>query len=319
MPHQVTPVPGRWNVNYTMVEATRIPAAWLRANLRHDLVLVPTESSRAAWLASGFPVDRIRVSPLGVDTDRFRPGVAPLTITGVPRGDVARYRARILNISELGPRKNLLALLRVWIRATRATDDAVLIIKLAHPGSLETVRFMRALAAMERALGRTRAEAAPIVFLDRPLTDDEVPSLHAAATHYWSMSHGEAWDQPMHEAAATGLELLAPRHSAYASFLDERVAWMIPARTVPAVVYGVPVFGAGAEWWEPDEEAAGARIRHAVRRPGERKPSVRPWLVGEVTWPQAVRRLLDHLDRLPARPRSSVPSRAGRATRPRGG
>ena len=63
MPHQVRPVPGLRNVNYTMFEATPAPAPWVEKNLEHDLVIVPTESSRAAWIAGGMPAERIPALP----------------------------------------------------------------------------------------------------------------------------------------------------------------------------------------------------------------------------------------------------------------
>jgi hypothetical protein len=56
------------------------------------------------------------------------------------------------------------------------------------------------LARLQPALG----QAAPVLFTDRLLPGADMPGLYAAATHYWSMSHGEGWDQPMTEAAAAG-------------------------------------------------------------------------------------------------------------------
>src|SRR5262249_49248216 len=127
MPHQVRPARGRVNANYTMFEADRIPEGLVRHNLSHDLVIVPTASSRGAWTSSGCPAARIRLCPLGVDVDRFHPRVEPLTLSDRLGRPVREYRTRVLNVSEISPRKNLLALLRVWLRATTRDDDAILI------------------------------------------------------------------------------------------------------------------------------------------------------------------------------------------------
>ena len=109
----------RWRTlsdsNYSMFEATRVPRRWVAHNLRHDLVVVPTASSRHAWLESGFPADRIRLCPLGVDPGRFRPDAEPSRLTDASGRLIRDYRVRVLNVSEPGPRKNLAALLRVWI------------------------------------------------------------------------------------------------------------------------------------------------------------------------------------------------------------
>jgi glycosyltransferase involved in cell wall biosynthesis len=302
MPHQVRRHPGQLNVNYTMFEATRIPLAWRLHNLTHDLVVLPAESSRQAWIASGFPGDRIRLCPLGVDADRFRPGLAPLPIADRRGRPVLDYRTRVLNVSELGPRKNLLGLLRTWIRATRAGDDAVLILKLSRGGAGWAVRLMRELAAVEQALGKTRAEAAPVVFHDALLPDADMPRLHATATHYWSMSHGEGWDLAMMEAAATGLALLAPAHSAYTTYLDGSSARLIPARLVPADCGrdGLGRLFQGAEWWEPDEEAAAEALREAIDGRDAGRPRARARVAESFTWAQAARRLLAVLEELHA-------------------
>ncbi|PYM14317.1 MAG: hypothetical protein DMD81_18340 [Candidatus Rokuibacteriota bacterium] len=120
----------------------------------------------------------------------------------------------------------------MWLRATRRGDDAILIVKVGRfpPGA--TVHLMRDLDATERAIGTSRREAAPMLFTEQILADRDMPRLFAAATHYWSMSHGEGWDQPMIEAGATGLRLIAPMHSAYTAYLDGSIARMIPARLV---------------------------------------------------------------------------------------
>src|SRR5262249_53207702 len=162
---------------------------------------------------------------------------------------------------------NLLGLLRVWIRTTSARDDAILVVKVARYTPWSTVHLMRDLDALERTLGKTRAEAAPILFYERLLADADMPRLFATATHYWSMPHGGGGAQPMMEAAATGLRLLAPRHSAYTTYLDDAVATLIPARRVPATFAGPDPTGRlfrEAEWWEPDEDAAGQALRRAL-------------------------------------------------------
>jgi len=294
MPHQVRPIPRALNVNFTMFEATRIHPAWVSHNLAHDLVVLPAESSRQAWIASGVPDDRIRLCPLGVDVDGFRPGVAPLDLAHRGRR-VADHRVRVLNVSELGSRKNLPGLLRVWIRVTTASDDAVLVVKLGRGAPGSTVRLLRELDDIERALGKTRKDAAAIVLVDRVLGDAEMPGLFAAATHYWSMSHGEGWDQPMTEAGATGLRLLAPDHTAYRAYLDEHVATLIPSRRVPARVDGDPALAKlfqGAEWWEPDEDAAAEALRRALDGRDGGLGSVRGRLAAQFTWDHAAQRLV---------------------------
>ena len=301
MPHQVRPLEGTLTVNYTMFEATRIPAAWVAHGRAHDLVVVPTASSRRAWVDGGHAPGRVDLCPLGVDSGRFRPGVEPIDLTDRRGRRVAEYATRVLNVSELGPRKNLLGLLRVWIGATTAADDAVLVIKLGRYAPGWTIRFMRDLDTLEHALGKGRKDAASVLFVDRLFSDAEMPRLFATATHYWSMSHGEGWDQPMVEAGAAGLRLIAPDHSAYAAYLDASVATLVPARPIPARFDGSPALARlfhGASWWEPDEDAAAAALRRALDGDDTPASSLRDRLAAEFTWERAATRLTEVLDAL---------------------
>ncbi len=306
MPHQVRPARDMLNVNFTMFEATRVPRKWVKCALQHDLIILPTESSKRAWVESGCPEERIRLCPLGVDPEVFRPDVEPLPLADDQGKRIGDYRVKVLHISDLTPRKNLLGLLRVWMRSTRRSDDAVLVVKLSCGSRKWLKKFMRSVAKMEKALGKTRAESAPIVWLtNQTFSDVKMPRLYAAATHYWSMSRGEGWDQPMMEAGAMGLNLIAPWHSAYTAYLDESIAHLIPARQEPAVFRwsdGLHKLFRGADWWEPEEDAAGEIIRKIVQVSCDGKNlSARERIVNGFTWEKATRRLIEILDEFQGR------------------
>jgi glycosyltransferase involved in cell wall biosynthesis len=305
LPHQAKIVEGILNVNATTFETTRIPETWANLSMNQDLIILPTDSSKQAWLASGIPEEHLRLCPYGVDSNRFHPGVEPLEL-GRRRGRrVLEYKARFLNVSDFisVPRKNILGMLRVWIKTTSANDDAILIVKLSgyRYQWWRPDRFRQALSAIEREVGKSRRKAAPVVFYDQVLTESQMPSLYAAATHYWSMSYGEGWDFAMIEAGATGLHLIAPEHSAYTDYLDESVAQMIPSKRVPADFNGGKGLGelfAGSEWWKPDEEAAADLVRQGVKTAGAGLPTARARIANEFTWEQSAKCLVKILEEL---------------------
>jgi hypothetical protein len=70
-------------------------------------------------------------------------------------------------VSEVVPRKNLLALLRVWIEATNTEDDAVLIMKLNASGSTSLLKLLRDLYFIEEEIKKRRECPA---FMRRPPT-----------------------------------------------------------------------------------------------------------------------------------------------------
>jgi glycosyltransferase involved in cell wall biosynthesis len=303
MPHQVAPLAGQRTLNFTMFEATPAPRLWAEAARRHDLTVLPTGSSLEAWLAGGAPGERLRLCPLGVDAERFRPGVAPLDLVDRPGRPVRDYRVRVLNVSEVSARKNLLGLLRVWLRATRADDDAILVVKLAAADPLRLVKLLRDLRLLERAIGKSRDRAASVLLFNDTLGDEKMPRLYATATHYWSMSCGEGWDQPMTEAGASGLRLIAPDHSAYRAYLDPTVATLIPSRRVPVRCPHDPWIQAlfdGAAWWQPGEDAAADILVRAIGGDGAPALSARERLATGFSWERATARLIEVLDELEA-------------------
>ena len=292
-PLVVEAVPGLKTINYTVFEALDIPALWAAHSRRHDHVVVATASSRQAWLLAGHPPDRVHVCPEGVEP--LEPDqAAPIAILDSTGRRLADYQVRILNISDINSRKNLEGLLRVWLRVTRAEDDAALLLKPGKGGGASgSIRDL--LVRLTEETGRTLAQAAPIFLAEGKLPDTVMMSLHAACTHYWSMSHGEGWDLPMAQAGAMGLTLLAPDHSAYRSYLNGRVAHMIPSRVTP----GLDGYR-GRDWWTPDEGEASRLLRAVIDDPAGTRRSARDHLLDHFSWGSAARRLIDLLRELDA-------------------
>jgi glycosyltransferase involved in cell wall biosynthesis len=295
MPTLCRPRPGKSNVNYTMFEADRLPGEWAARAADHQRIVVPTRSSFDAWVASGIPAESMRIVPLGVDAEFLADAVPPLEVTLENGRPLSSYAHRFLNIADLRPRKNHRGLLRAWKRATRRGDDAVLMLKVSgHPHAVQCF-FRQDLPALGSFDG-----AAPVVFLHQTLSDSTLRSLYRAATHYISMSCGEGWDLPMIESAASGLQLIAPRHSAYLDYLEADDALWIQARRTSAVIEGRT--GAedrrwfdGACWWPPDEDAAAGIIR-SVLDERARTRSPRDRIRREYGWESAAARLRDVLE-----------------------
>jgi glycosyltransferase involved in cell wall biosynthesis len=296
MPHQLTSRSGMINVNFTMFEASRVPHFWINGNQGQCMTVVPEESSRRCWLASGMPAEFLRVCPLGIDPELFAGNAEPLPLRD-PVGElVGNRRVRFLNLSEIVPRKNLEGLLRAWLVATSREDDAILILKPRSELAEDHAGLRDAMTRLELEEGKPYGDAAPIIFFNVLLSDEDMPRVYATATHYISMSHGEGWDLPMMEAAASGLLLIAPDHTAYQTYLDRSVATLIPSREVPSAVPGEHgILFAGASWWEPDRDAAVEAIREAIRGFDRPIASPRDFVLGHWTWEHATARLVEIL------------------------
>lgn len=296
-PLLVEPIPGVPTVNYTMFEGTRIPESWARANAAHDLVVVPTESSRQAWLEAGHPDDRLKVCPPGIHVHPGDEADPPRNILAPSGRPIADYRVRILNISDFIARKNIDGLLRVWLRATNASDDAILILKLGKGGPTLKQEFAHLLQQTARVVGRRFEEAAPIAALMGRYDEAGISTLYQLATHYWSMSHGEGWDLPMTRAGAKGLGLIAPRNSAYTTYLNDDIAHLIPCTIGPACMpYSDAIYPPfqGIDWWHPDEDFAASCLTSILINKDKRTHHGSRF-IKEFNWRSKAIKLLEYL------------------------
>jgi glycosyltransferase involved in cell wall biosynthesis len=301
MPHQARPFPGMANVNFTTFEGSRLPEFWVEAHRNHELVVLPHQTCVDIWTAAGVPAEKVAICPLGVDCEVYTPDAEPLPLADGRGRPVSSYAGRFLNVSDVVPRKNLEGLYRCWLTGTNRGDDAILIMKTSCGSRKWLGRFQENLREVEREVGRKPEEAAPILWLlNRRLADAEMPGLFAAASHYWSMSRGEGWDLSMAQAAATGLELLAGRHTGYLAYLDDSVAHMMPVRETEADSAwsdNLDRLFQGATWWEPEADAAMDLLRRAIDGRLERKgPAARERMAGRFTWSHAADRLLEALE-----------------------
>ncbi|MBK1840749.1 tetratricopeptide repeat protein [Azospirillum sp. YIM B02556] len=292
-PPAVEAVPGLKTITYTVFEAAQILPSWAAYSRRHDHVVVATESSRAAWLRAGHPADRIHLCPEGVEA--VPEGlIHPLPLVDGAGRRLADFPVRILNVSDFNSRKNLVGLLRVWLRTTRPGDPAALALKLGKGGRI-LEGFQALLQQAVAETGRSLPQAAPIFLVEALLSDTEMLSLYASGTHYWSMSHGEGWDLPMTQAGAMGLTLLAPDHSAYQAYVDGHAAHMIPSWVTPAF-HGYQ----GQDWWTPDEGEASRLLRAVIDDPAGTRRSAQSHLLDQFSWKKAADRLVALLKELDA-------------------
>src|SRR5439155_25854059 len=125
--------------------------------------------------------------------------IAPLRMRTTAGQPIERYGVRFLNASEVNPRKNLVGLLRAWLRGTSARDDAVLIVKLGRYVPHWFEPFRRQLELLQQSVGKGLDEAAPVHFIYDLFTDSQMPRLYATATHDATLSVGEGVDTAMVE------------------------------------------------------------------------------------------------------------------------
>jgi len=181
----------------------------------------------AAELRVDLDDSRLRVVPLGVDTDRFRPGVA---------GGVARRRYGLddrpwlLTVARLVPHKGV----DLGLEVLRALHDGGHVVGYAIAGD----------GPDRDRLARRAAElgVADAVRWLGPVPEADLPAVYASATVYLGLSREagnqvEGFGLALLEAQASGLPVVAGRGGGTAdAVLDGTTGWLVdPLRPEPAV------------------------------------------------------------------------------------
>jgi glycosyltransferase involved in cell wall biosynthesis len=197
-----------------------MPRDWRTAiNRDVDEVWACSRHLRDGYLASGLDPDLVRVVPHGVDPGRFRPGLEPLPLPGVPGG------YRFLFVGGLLWRKGIDLLLDAYRAAFSARDDVTLVIKDFGRGGpyqpQEAEERVRAMAA-DRSGPR-------VAFLRDRLTDEEIPRLYASCDCLVHPYRGEGYGLTVAEAMAAGLPVIVPEGGSTADFCDPATALLVPS------------------------------------------------------------------------------------------
>ena len=244
-------------------EFGRLPRSWVEPILDTvDEVWAYSRSVERAYVASGVPAERVKVVPLGVDPDRFRPGLTPLPLA-------TTVGVKLLFVGGTIPRKGFDVLLAAYRTAFTAADDVCLVVKEFGAGTF--YRGQTAAPLVERH--RSDPDAPEVEYLTADLGEDELPRLYAACDVLTHPYRGEGFGLPVLEAMACGLPVVVTAGGPTDEFVPPAAGWRVPARVsyfAEEHVSGLPT--RGRPWWlEPDGEALTAILRSVVAEADERK------------------------------------------------
>ncbi|MFM9106259.1 MAG: hypothetical protein ACKOWF_06130 [Chloroflexota bacterium] len=257
-----------------------------------DLLVAPSAASGAALRRAGFPGERIRLMPLGVDPAVWQAPAPNERLLDLRVGDrpVGSFASRFISVSQPsdGSFAGQARLLEAWIAATSPGDDAVLMLCWEGEGGMPRSGPAIDALALEafRAAGKQVFDAAPIGVVPALPRDKDLPGLFAAMTHFIALDRGTAWNLAMLEAGAAGLRLIAPDHSSYRDWLHPGIAAMLPAQAEQVEATGGPA-GPGIivdTVWSVDPAAAVPAIREAVDRRDRSRPPARETILRDFTW-----------------------------------
>jgi glycosyltransferase involved in cell wall biosynthesis/predicted O-methyltransferase YrrM len=280
-PNFEPPPEGHWVVMQPW-EHGSLPRAWV-GPLRRDVdeVWAYTRYVRDCYLAAGVPPERVHVIPLGVDPDRFRPGLPPLPLR-------TERRFKFLFVGGTIRRKGIDILLDAYARAFTDCDDVCLVVKDMGVGT-----FYRGQTAGDLiARFQSRAGAPAIDYHDEPLGLDDLPALYAACDCLVQPYRGEGFGLPIAEAMACGLPVVVTGHGAALDYCTAETAYLVPARIVRLPEKRLGDMETVDHPWhaECDVGALAQILRHVVAHPDDacaRGRTASEHIRGRFTWDHA--------------------------------
>lgn len=235
------------------------PPGWAEGFGFVHQVWAPSRFAAAAIQAASPDGAPVPVVPYPVACAGPAPAAWPRAALGLPERAVVTLVA--FNLASSFARKNPLGAIAAHRLAFGDRADRVLLLRVGNPAHFPA-EFARLRAAA--------AEGGNIVLDTSTRPRDEARAVMAACDIVLSLHRSEGFGLVPAEAMAMGLPVVATAWSGTEDFLDDRWAMRVPFRLVaardPRGVFEAP----GAEWAEPDTDAAAAMLAHLADRPQER-------------------------------------------------
>jgi glycosyltransferase involved in cell wall biosynthesis len=258
-PDFTPPSSGRY-VLFQPWEYGSLPVEWVEKipKVVHE-VWVYTDYLRECYIASGLDPALVRVIPLGIGPDEFKPDVAPAAWLRERTGE----RFCFLFNGGITLRKGVDILVNAYLNEFRADEQVCLVIKGSNA-------YKKELALQVETLSR-RPGIAGILYLTDDILPRELPSLYAACDCYVHPYRAEGYGLPIAEAMACGKPVIVTGAGACRDFADEQTAYCIRCsmeKLAAREVGGIPLVG-NAFWLLPDVNDLRRLMRHVFENRDE--------------------------------------------------
>jgi glycosyltransferase involved in cell wall biosynthesis len=265
---------------FSIFELTRFTPAELHHLGTQDLLFVPSQWARRILAENGLPEERIRVAPLGVDTEifRFTDRVEPGTTV-------------FLNVGKWEVRKGHDVLAEAFNSAFTRKDDVRLVLVTNNP-------YYSAEESREWAdVYRNSALGEKVQVIEERLpTQHDVAGVMAGADCGVFPYRAEGWNLDLAEMMAMGKHVIATNYSAPTEYLTPRNARLIETNGLEDAFDGKWSYGQGqwAAFGDAQIEQLVEHMRavHRLKQAGQLQPNAAARdTMARFTWENTARQI----------------------------
>ncbi len=237
---------GKTIVGSTVWETSKVPAHWPALLSMPDHLIVPCVWNREVFRGAGI------ISPIDVVPHPLRTESVPprRPIAGVRDGDMMFY-----TIGTWTPRKALDLTIEAFMRAFRADDPVVLVVKTtSHDLSAGfPARFFASTARRLAAIARRHRTPARVRLVTEQLSNEQMLALHARGDCFVSLCRSEGWGLGAYDAAGYGTPVVITGYGGHLDYLPRDYPYLVNHEIVPVHdSRGRRSYSADQRWAEPD-------------------------------------------------------------------
>ena len=234
-------------IAYNVWEATRQIPEYFNKILEYDQFWCPTEWQKQCTIDQGYPADRVKVVPEGLNPDVFMPGVSvPQKHALYDRYNIPHDAFVFMIFGRWDYRKATEEMIAAWYDRFENIDKCYLVLSVDNPFSSDGME------TTEERLKYFNLEHERIRVLHFPPRDEYIKWLQYGSC-LLSCSRSEGWNLPLMEAIACGTPTVCSDwggHLEFADGISHKVN--VPNELPPKNVYMLGDNHDFGVWGEPD-------------------------------------------------------------------
>jgi len=275
-------------IAYNVWESTRQLPEYFNRVLEYDQFWCPTEWQRQCTIEQGYPEDRVKVVPEGVNGNIFYPATKhetyQLRYNLYKKYNIPREKFSFIYFGRWDYRKSTEEVVRAFYEEFKNNDDVVLILSADNPFAKDGMK------TTEERLKHYKLESDNIKVLHFPSREEYIQWMQAGHV-FLSCARSEGWNLPLIEAIACGTPSICSNWGAQLEFAKD-VSYLVdvPNEKAPEQFIFIGDSDEYGVWGEPDFDHLKIVMRKVYNEYKDAKPNavkLADQIRSEFTWDNA--------------------------------